>query len=157
MKRMLDDYQNRYYKKMVLRNREMKKDHYRLAGEIEAWKSKITSAWNGIEVTRLAVPDSSQRPLRLGEDFIAEIDLSLNGLSAEDLGIDILFGQKEEDVVKNIAYKEEMKLTDSDDHHAVFKCRISVERVGVYDYAFRLYPKSKLLPHRQDFGLVKWI
>jgi len=157
MKRMLDDYQNRYYKKLVARNREMKKDHYQLAKDIEAWKSKIISAWNGIEVLRLAVPDSTQRPLRLGEDFIAEIDLSLNGLSADDLGIDILFGQKEEDVVKSIAYKEEMKLTESNGHHAVFKCRIPVERVGVYDYAFRLYPKSKLMAHRQDFSLVKWI
>jgi hypothetical protein len=28
---------------------------------------------------------------------------------------------------------------------------------GVYEYGFRIFPKNADLPHRQDFGLVKWI
>ena len=28
---------------------------------------------------------------------------------------------------------------------------------GVFNYAFRVYPKNAALPHRQDFAYVKWI
>jgi hypothetical protein len=38
-----------------------------------------------------------------------------------------------------------------------FFIEIPTLQAGVFDYAFRLYPKHPLLPHRQDFNLVKWI
>ncbi|MFN4254638.1 MAG: hypothetical protein ACK4Q5_06505 [Saprospiraceae bacterium] len=26
-----------------------------------------------------------------------------------------------------------------------------------FEYGFRMFPKHPLLPHRQDFGLVRWL
>jgi hypothetical protein len=103
------------------------------------------------------VPDPARKTLGLGDDFVAEIELKLNGIKAEDLGIDVLFGQKEMDTVKKILHKEEMKLVDSVPGTAKFTCRISMEKMGVYHYAFRLYPKNIHLVHRQDFSLIKWL
>jgi len=40
---------------------------------------------------------------------------------------------------------------------AKFTCKISMEKIGVYHYAFRLYPKNTRLPNRQDFNLIKWL
>jgi phosphorylase/glycogen(starch) synthase len=135
----------------------MRKDNYQLARDIEAWKSKMRAGWNHLDVLRIAVPDPARRSLALGNDFVAEIELKLNGIKAEDIGIDILFGQKEFDYVKKIMHKEEMKLVESVPGIAKFTCKISMEKVGVYHYAFRLYPKSKLLTNRQDFNLIKWV
>jgi len=50
-----------------------------------------------------------------------------------------------------------MKLVESAPGIAKFTCKISMEKIGVYHYAFRLFPKSKWLAHRQDFNLIKWI
>ena len=157
MKRMLDDYQAKYYDKLISRSRQMKADNFKMAFEIEAWKSRIRAGWQHLEVKRIAVPDPSKRTLALGDEFVAEIELKLNGIKAADLGIDILFGQKEMDTVKNVMLKDEMRLVDSPEGIAKFTCRIPMEKVGVYHYAFRLYPRNTLLPHRQDFNLIKWL
>jgi phosphorylase/glycogen(starch) synthase len=157
MKRMLDDYQHKFYNKLIERSRLVGKDDFRLAREIEAWKSKIRAGWHHLEVKRIGVPDPARRALGLGDDFIAELELKLNGIKAEDLGIDILFGQKEMDTVSKIMHKEEMTLVESAPGIAKFTCKIPMEKIGVYHYAFRLFPKSKLLAHRQDFNLIKWI
>jgi len=157
MKRMLDDYQDRFYNKLIERSRLVMKDDFQVAREIEAWKSKIRAGWHHLEVKRIAVPDLARRAMALGDDFVAEIELKLNGIKAEDLGIDILFGHKEKDTVKKIMHKEEMKLVESAPGMAKFTCKISMEKVGVYHYAFRLYPKNKWLAHRLDFNLIKWI
>jgi len=157
MKRMLDDYQARYYNKLITRSREIKEDDFRLAKSIDAWKSKIRSGWSHLEVKRIAVPDPARKTLALGDEFVAEIELKLNGIKAADLGIDILFGQKEMDSVKKIIHKVEMKQVENGNGVAKFICRIPMEKVGVYHYAFRLYPRNKWLPHKQDFNLIKWL
>ena len=157
MKRMLDDYFEKYYYKMLDRTKLIRKDNFKLAKDIDVWKTKVLEAWNGIEVKRLAVPDSTKRPLRLGDDFIAEVEISMNGLRPDDLNVDILFVQKEMDEVKKLVFLEKMILKGADNGTARYSCRIPIERVGVYDYAFRLYPKNKWLANKQDFNLVKWI
>ncbi|MBW6460775.1 MAG: alpha-glucan family phosphorylase, partial [Bacteroidales bacterium] len=157
MKRMLDDYQARFYDKLIARNEKMREKNFRLAKEIDAWKSHIRSGWDKIEVKRIAVSDPGRRALPLGGEFIAELELKLNGIDAENLGIDILFGQKEEETVKKIMHKEEMKLVESEPGMAKFTCKISMEKVGIYHYAFRLFPTGKYVAHRQDFNLIKWI
>ena len=157
MKRMLDDYQYKFYDKLIERYRMFRKNDFQLAREIDAWKSKIRTGWDHVEVKRIAIPDPARRVLGLGDDFVAEVELKLNGINAEDLGIDILFGQKELDTVKKVMHKEEMKMVESAPGTAKFTCKISMEKIGVYHYAFRLYPKNKWLAHRQDFNLIKWL
>jgi glucan phosphorylase len=157
MKRMLDDYQAKYYNHLITRSRQMKADNFNMAREIDEWKTRIRDGWHHLEVKRIAVPDPAKRTLALGDEFVAELELKLNGIKATDLGIDILFGQKEMDNVKKIMHKEEMKLVESPNGIAKFTCKIPMEKVGVYHYAFRLYPRNKNLPHRQDFNLIKWL
>jgi alpha-glucan phosphorylase-like protein len=157
MRRMLDDYQSRYYDRLIIRSKQIKAENFQMARDIDAWKSKLRSGWNHLEIKRIAVPDPAKRTLALGDEFVAEIELKLNGIKATDLGIDILFGQKELESVKKIMHKEEMKLVENGNGLAKFTCRIPMEKVGVYHYAFRLYPRSRMLAHRQDFNLIKWL
>jgi len=34
---------------------------------------------------------------------------------------------------------------------------VTADSPGLLMLAIRIYPKSELLPHRQDFALVKWL
>ena len=128
-----------------------------MARHIASWKRKVMRGWESIEVVSVKVPDSNNKPLQLGEPFKAEIILDLNELSGTDIGIEILFGKKVNDEVKQPIFKEEMILVRSEKNIVVFACDIPINQAGVYDFVFRLYPKSPLLPHRQDFNLVRWI
>ncbi len=157
MKRQLDDYIRQYYNPMLKRTRILSSKNYEMTRHIASWKRKVMRGWDSIEVISMKVPDSNQKPLQLGESFKAEIILDLNELSGTDIGIEVLFGKKINDEVKEPSFKEEMTLAKSEKNIVSFICDIPINQAGVYDFVFRLFPRSPLLPHRQDFNLVRWI
>ncbi len=157
MKRQLDDYIRQYYNPLFKRSRIMAGKNYEMARHIASWKRKVMRGWESIEVISVKTPDSNVKPLSLGESFKAEIVLDLNELSGTDIGIEVLFGKKINDEVKEPSFTEEMTLTRSEKNFVSFSCDIPINQAGVYDFVFRLFPKSPLLPHRQDFNLIKWI
>jgi phosphorylase/glycogen(starch) synthase len=157
MKRQLDDYIRQYYTKLFRRARTLTAKNYEIARHIASWKRKVTRGWDSIKIISVKTHDSEQKPLSLGDSFVAEIILDLNELSATDVGIEVLFGKKVNDMVNEPILIEEMNLIKAEKNIAAFECNIPINQPGVYDYAFRLFPKSPLLPHRQDFNLVKWI
>jgi glycogen phosphorylase/synthase len=157
MKRQLDDYINLYYNKLVERSKLINEKNYELARHIASWKRNVMRGWESIEVVSLQIPDSTVKPLVLGQTFQAEIVLDLNELSGTDVGIEVLFAKKENDEIEEPVFMQEMALKDSNQHYVTFNCDIPIDRPGVYNYVFRLFPKNPLLPHRQDFNLVKWI
>ena len=157
MKRMMDDYFERYYNKLIERTNVLRANRYRKAFEINAWKNSIRTNWDKIEVKSLILPDTNVRPLTFGESFIAEITLETPGIKAGDLAIELLFGNKDNDVVNEITSIESMKLVDSGDGWAKYYIKVPISRAGVYNYTFRVYPVNPMLPHRQDLPLVKWI
>ena len=157
MKRQLDDYIRLYYNPMFKRSRIMAGKNYEMARHIASWKRKVTRGWDSIEVLSIKTPSSNQKPLSLGEAFKAEIVLDLNELSGTDVGIEVVFGKKINDEVKEPDFIEEMTLDRAEKNIVSFTCNIPINQAGVYDFVFRLFPKSPLLPHRQDFNLIRWI
>ena len=157
MKRMMDDYFNQYYNKMIERTNWMRANRYQKAFEINAWKNRVRNSWDKIEVKSLILPDTNVRPLTFGELFIAEITLLTPDLEPGDIAIELLFASKNNGVVDEINAVEKMKLVDSGDGWVKYYIKVPITRAGVYNYTFRVYPTNKMLPHRQDFPLVKWI
>ncbi|MDD5507565.1 MAG: alpha-glucan family phosphorylase [Bacteroidales bacterium] len=157
MKRMLNDYQSIYYKKLQDRTREIIKDDYQLARRVAKWKRKLVSNWDNIEVLDVKVPDPSISPLKLGEVFEAEVTLLIPEISCHDIGVEALFGQKDNGEVKNILWVKEMEMKKLEDNRVQYRCSFQLDRAGGYDYIFRIFPKSDLVPHKQSLRLVKWI
>lgn len=157
MRRMLDDYFRKYYNVLIERSDVLKANDYEKVKQLAAWKRKILRGWESIEVVSMSIPDSTKKPLRLGENFVAEIVLNVNELAPTDLGMEVLFGQKEQDEVKKLTSVEEMTVAGVNGNIVTYFIEMRTEQAGVYDFAFRLFPKHPLLPHRQDFNLVRWI
>lgn len=157
MKRQLDDYIRLFYDKLYERSKLITGNNYEKAREIASWKRTIIRGWESIEVVSITVPDSTQKPMVLGEPFKAEVVLDMNELSGTDIGVEILFGKKVNDEVKEPTLIKEMDVLRSNGNIVSFVCEVPIDQAGVYDFAFRLFPKNPLLPHRQDFNLVKWI
>ncbi len=157
MQRMLEDYYEQYYTPLFNRRNEIYKNNFTPAKNIVAWKNKMLSSWENISLNSLIIPDADNKPLEFGQHFIAEISLNIPGIDALDIGAEIIMGNKVNGEVQKISFKDELKLISSESGKAVFKCEFPLEHTGVYDYAFRIYPKNKLLKYRMDFPLVKWI
>ncbi|MFC1733749.1 alpha-glucan family phosphorylase [candidate division KSB1 bacterium] len=157
MNRMLNDYYEKFYNKMIKRSYGLKENNYDQVKALSAWKRKVINNWDGIEIISQKLPDSDSDPLSLGAYFNAELKINFNELSPEDFSIQVIFGQKINDVVESIIHKEDMVLASHDNNIAIFRCKIPITKAGVYDYVFRAIPNHPLLPHQQDFNLVKWL
>lgn len=157
MRRMVNDYYSNFYSKLFSRGKAMRENDFSLAHKIRNWKQNIIEKWDGVEVITVRLPNSTTNPLDLGDDFTVEIVLNTNGIHSENIGIDIVIGQKVNDKVEQIFHREELKLISHSGVKAIYSCSITQKVSGVFDFAFRIFPKAVFLPHRQDFNLVKWI
>ncbi len=157
MQRQLNDYYSRFYTPLLRQSRIMKERHYAEAKNLAAWKEKVSSVWDKIAVLSLVVPDTAKGPVAYGKHFVAEIRLSAPGLTPDDLGVEIIMGNRINGNIEKILYKKPLIAEREEGDVIRFRCSFPLEHSGIMDYAFRLFPKHKLLAHRMDFPLVKWI
>ncbi len=157
MKRMLDDYYSGFYSKLFERTKLLKENNIEIVKQITDWKRKISDNWESLEVLSVKIPDSGERALHMGESFIAEIVLDIKKLSFQDIGIQILFGQKGDGDINEILYQEALKVKSREGSVVTFACDIPVTKAGLFDYIFRVTPLNPLLQYPQDVGLYRWV
>jgi glycogen phosphorylase/synthase len=157
MRRMVEDYYRKFYYKLAQRNMLIRADHYRNARVYAAWKRKILVQWEHIRVEEALLHDSTTRPLNLGDVFSAEIIIHAPGLNSNDIKIELIVGQKVNDIVERIFFKEELDAVQEDSERIRFKCNVPMKGAGVFDFAFRLTPAHPLMTYGMDFPLVKWV
>jgi len=158
MLRMINEYTHKYYTPLYARSKHIKEDDFKEVRELCEWKKKIMSNWNNIKVLDMTLHDSAHKALTMGENFHAEIALSLGNLQPDDIGIEVLFIQKKnQDDPKEIIYKQEFAVSNVNRSKAVYETTFPVTQSGVFEYGFRIFAKHPLLPNRMDFSVVKWV
>jgi len=157
MRRMLQEYHEKFYGKLGKRNQLIRADNYLNARRYAAWKRKVLVNWGKIQVIERKLHDSTIKPLNLGDLFEAEILLHAPGLSGEDIKVELIVGQKVHDEVQEIFFKEPLEVNTNGSDQLRFHCAVTMRGVGVYDFAFRCTPKHPLMEHGMEFPLVKWV
>ena len=154
--RMLTDYMNQYYLPQAARFGEMVADDYKMAREIVLWKSKLVREWQNIEVVSISQPQSYYSVS--GENaLVSTIVLNIGNLQPEDVGLEIIFAVRDKKDKLHIRNKTEYKVVDAKDGVVTYQASIVPDRTGMYELATRMFPNNPVLPHRQDFGLVRWL
>lgn len=157
MKRMMDDYLDRYYTKLQTSGNKMNTNGFKSAQQLTEWKDSMREHWNQINVLEVDVIDTENQSLMLGQTFQATIKLDLNGVTAEEVGVEALFFERVGEQELELQVAEELELSQVKDTVATYKANFPVNISGVYEYGFRMFPKHDQLAHRQDFDLVHWI
>lgn len=157
MKRMLDDYREKYYSKLENSSQLLCKNDFENAVNLSNWKQKVKEVWDKISVVDITMPDNLQSALTLGDNFEGNVILDLAGLTSEDIGVEILFANKEKDQINKILFKKEMISSKTADGKYIYKCNFTLPKAGVYDFALRMFPKNKFLAYRMGFKLVKYL
>jgi len=154
VRRMADAYKS-CYRKLYSRSTLLQNDHFKLAGELVAWKRKVSASWNEIHVLSIDHP-CGEKPVRiLGETFQARIQIYTGSLSVDDIGVEVLFTDKGNP--DQYIISQELSASEANGHRVTFECHTQLTFTGSYTYTFRVFAKHPLLPHRQDFPLVMWI
>ena len=154
--RMLTDYCERFYNPQYNRSLMLSADGNKIAREIAAWKEVVYAEWNSIRVVSYSAPDASY-VLSTKNEMRSEVILDLGSLKPEDVGVEMLFTSSDEKGKLHIQEVCEFKLENFENGIATYRSSILPERTGMYQVGTRIYPKNPLLPHRQDFPLVKWL
>jgi len=157
MKRMLDDYNTRYYEKLWRRSQHLTKNQYHTLRELVDWKNRVRRAWPSIDLVSLDAPDTYNHSLPLGEPFEARVALNLQTLSSSDIGVEVVFLSRRTETELELVEIHELELVHQKGTIATYSCNFTPQRAGVFEYGFRVFPQHPLLAHRQDFPLVRWL
>jgi hypothetical protein len=157
MKRMLDDYYDRFYNKLAVRGKKMKENDFTAVKELVNWKNHFVQKWEGIHVIEREVFDTDNFSLKLGQDMKSRIRLYLDDIQPDHVGVELVFFKRINDEKLELVKKEPLRTTSRDGQTATFESSVALDISGVFEYGYRLYPKHPDLPHRQDLALVKWI
>lgn len=153
MKRMIDDYIDRFYLPESKRFDALSASDDKLAKEIVAWKEKVVDAWDGVRVADMKVNDVAGS--KTTESSTVEVVVDTNGL-VKDLGVECVV-YRVHDGVERLFSVTPFEVAKEDGNFVTFTLNRQIDEAGVYRYGFRIYPKNPNLAHRQDFAYVKWI
>ncbi len=156
-RRMIDDYYDRFYKILGNRSSDMRANNYHMAREITRWKKKVASVWDKIEVSEVNYSKDLSKPLRMGEEYTADVVLKLNGLTAEDIGVELVVVSVLPNGEQEFFFKQEFTKVEKLNGHTRYRLGTLPTQPGVFNYGIRVFPKNALIPHRQDFGFVRWV
>jgi phosphorylase/glycogen(starch) synthase len=157
MKRMLDDYFEKYYMKLWARNKYLTANDFEKAKEMAAWKKNMKDEWDNIEVLNLNFERPGENVYHSGHDYRAEIALDIKKIPKDYVGVEFVFTHLNKQGEYEFVDSQEFKLISSKNGKCLYRANMIPEKAGTFFYGIRIYPKHKDLPHKQDFYLLRWI
>ena len=157
--RMLSDYQQKIYLPVHERKQLLMQNDREALQEIATWKQKMEQAWSGLSVIQTQWHDTANKAMPLGESMCPRITMKLNGLKTEELGVEMLVISKRKQIAEPFSVLKCTALRGvmSGEDEGIWTGEVRMQKPGVYEYGFRIYPQHPLLAHRQDFALIKWV
>ncbi len=158
-KRMLDDYRERFYNKQYRRVVKIRENDYQGAVELADWKRKVAAGWDSVEVISIDMPDIAKRELGVGDRYVVNVLVDKKDLQGVDIDLEMVFTDGSSDDMENIKMisAESFKMEEEKDGKAHYTIEYKLQMAGLYSFGIRMIPVNKALPHKQDFGLMRWI
>ena len=154
--RMLTDYEEKFYLPMSRRYHRLRENNYAVANQIAEWKKKVSREWDSVQVDGLILPDKSKQIISLGKSYQAKVTLDLGELSIDDVGIELVAMMKKDENLE-VCFTQEFVPVSVENGKALYSIEVTPDDPGQFMLGLRIFPKNILLPHRQDFALVKWV
>ena len=158
MKRMLDDYIDRFYNKLAKRSVVLVKDNFAKAKEIAAWKEEVAAHWDCCEVCSFTSDaDFAANGPVVGKEASFSLVVDRHELQGM-IGVEAIITKEDpEKHEPKIVDKYEFKLVKEEGTKMFFELKATPVEAGSQKIGFRMFPKNPNLPHRMDFAFVRWI
>ena len=158
MKRMLDDYIDRFYSKLATRSAVLVKDNYAKAKEIAAWKEEVAAHWDCLEVCSFTSDaDFAANGPEVGKEVTFDLVIDRHELQGA-IGVEMVITKDDpEKHIPVIVTKNDFELKKEEGTKMFFRLKATPSEAGNQQMGFRIYPKNPDLPHRMDFVFIRWI
>ena len=159
MRRMMDDYFDRFYTKLAQRSARLHAEGNAIAKQLVAWKQSVISHWDELQVISVedmgsSIQSNSER--HTGANETIRLVLDKHALTC-DLDVELVDAREDEHGKLCLVAKTPLKLVSQDGTRAVYEISFVQSRPGHYKRALRILPSHPELPHRMDFALVRWV
>jgi len=154
--RMVREYLAKFYEPAAQQWRRYAQLEFAGAREVATWKAKVRAAWNKLSVRRI---DNPLRRIAFGENLRFEVAVNLNGLTADDVIVELLLGRPSDsgrpEQAQSYCFKDEGPIAGGSEHCYVLE--FTPEQCGKIEYRIRVYPHHRLLTHRFEMGMMTWL
>ena len=157
MKRMMDDYYERFYFPLGKSQVAASKSNWKPARELAAWKDDVQHKWSGIQVVENNSFDNVNEALPMSGKYEAEVTIDTNGIDGKDLTLELCGYRRLSETKLELIRIEPFTLKGQKGGKATFTISLDPKFSGVFEFGFRLRPVHKLMPHAQDLNLVFWV
>jgi len=154
MERTLREYVEKFYAPASGQWRKISANNFAGGTQLAEWKQRIRTAWPGVKLRRM---DTPVERMLYGEKLRFEIAVDLNGLSPDDLAVELVFSRPgERNVVRAKRFSlEQAKPLGAGEH--LFVRDLTPDQCGKLEYRVRAYPKHPLLTHPLEMGMMAWL
>jgi len=147
--RMLGEYIAGSYLPASEQGRRFAEDRYTGAIALATWKSRVRHAWPTVGLRRLDVP---KKRIAFGDSFLVEVAVTLDGLSPDDVIVEILMDHRGRQQRFELAAAG----TIAETGEQRFALELTPDLCGQLEYRIRAYPCHALLTHPFEMGLMIW-
>ncbi|MBR3858381.1 MAG: alpha-glucan family phosphorylase [Bacteroidaceae bacterium] len=156
MKRQLDDYYERFYNKLSERSKQLQANNYQLAKEIALWKEAVAERWDAVKVVSAKKGEELiNGSIEAGKKYNIEIVVDEAGLD-DAIGLELVTLTTDKDGKEHVYHVDSFDMVKREGNLYTFTTTHCIDNAGSFKVCYRLFPKNKNLPHRQDFCYVKW-
>jgi starch phosphorylase len=154
MERMITEYAEKFYAPAAAQYRRYSPDGYAAATRLAVWKGRVRAAWPDVALRRIDAPVAR---LRYGEEIRFEVAVRLNGLTPDDVTVELVFNRPNERHPSR-AKRHPLgfvRMLDSGEH--LFARDLTPDQCGKLEYRVRVFPSHTLLTHPFEMGMMLWL
>jgi starch phosphorylase len=153
MRRMVKDYSTQYYVPAIEQSLHIGDNNYADIRKLAAWKERVRQAWPS---SQLYVEGKRDGQLSLGEGIDVHAWVRVDGLSPEDLCVELVYGEtKEEQAQAHYAQKMQYTKREQDGSYR-YDTRLQPGESGSIAYNVRVVPTHPKLSEKYEMNLIRW-
>ncbi len=156
--RMVGEYVTKYYAQADQQWRLKSADQYAAARQLAGWKQRVQRAWSGVALRRI---DNPQKRIAFGESLRFEVAVRLQGLTADDITVEMLMarpGENDKKAQRRMRLEHQGPLPgNAGNGEDLFVLTLTPDVCGKIDYRIRAYPFHESLTHPFEMGMMLWL
>lgn len=154
MQRMVTEYAEKFYAPAAEQWRRYAAADHAGSRQVAAWKGRVRAAWPGVRLRRM---DQAVHRIRYGESLRFEIAVQLNGLTPDDLTVELVFTRPGEAVAAKARRYALQPVQALENGEHLYARELTPDQCGKMEYRVRAFPVHELLTHPFEMGMNLWL
>ncbi len=153
--RMVRDYVREMYTPAARIARRLDEDP-KASTALAQWKQRVRDAWPAVRIDHVEAIGVGEA-VQLGTRVTVRADVSIDGLGADDIQVQLLHGRVSgDDELRDVSVVSMAPVEAVDAELLRFEADVAPLQTGPFGYTVRVCPQNDLLASPADVGVVTW-